>query len=94
MNLRVGMRRRARWRPISLNVARHQQKQPLSLPLHVADAFRAVLLDEKLDPALAAQIPTLPSENEIAELFATIDPEAIAAVHEAIVRCPGAGAGR
>ncbi|HEO9033508.1 TPA: aminopeptidase N [Serratia marcescens] len=72
---------------IKLNVARHQQKQPLSLPLHVADAFRAVLLDEKLDPALAAQILTLPSENEIAELFATIDPEAIAAVHEAIVRC-------
>ena len=31
---------------IKLNVARHQQKQPLSLPLHVADAFRAVLLDE------------------------------------------------
>lgn len=72
---------------IKLNVARHQQKQPLSLPLHVADAFRAVLLDGKLDPALAAQILTLPSENEIAELFATIDPEAIAAVHEAIVRC-------
>lgn len=72
---------------IKLNVARHQQKQPLSLPLHVADAFRAVLLNETLDPALAAQILTLPSENEIAELFATIDPEAIAAVHEAIVRC-------
>ncbi len=47
---------RARWRPIKLNVARHQQKQPLSLPLHVADAFRAVLLDEKLDPALAADL--------------------------------------
>lgn len=75
---------------IKLNVARHQQKQPLSLPLHVADAFRAVLLDEILDPALAAQILTLPSENEIAELFATIDPEAIAAVHEAIITLPGA----
>lgn len=71
---------------IKLNVAKHQQ-QPLSLPLHVVDAFRAVLLDEKLDPALAAQILTLPSESEIAELFATIDPEAIAVVHEAIVRC-------
>ncbi|EPA9109188.1 MAG: aminopeptidase N [Serratia liquefaciens] len=72
---------------IKLNVAKHQQQQPLSLPLHVVDAFRAVLLDEKLDPALAAQILTLPSESEIAELFATIDPEAIAVVHEAIVRC-------
>ena len=72
---------------IKLNVAKYQQQQPLSLPLHVVDAFRAVLLDEKLDPALAAQILTLPSENEIAELFTTIDPEAIAAVHDAITGC-------
>lgn len=72
---------------IKFNVAKHQHKQPLSLPLHVVDAFRAVLLDEQLDPALAAQILTLPSEGEIAELFAIIDPEAIAAVHEAIARC-------
>ncbi|MGE4799042.1 aminopeptidase N [Yersinia hibernica] len=72
---------------IKLNVAKYQQKQPLSLPSHVADAFRAILLDENLDPALAAQILTLPSENEIAELFATIDPLAISAVHEAITRC-------
>ncbi|EEP91215.1 aminopeptidase N [Yersinia kristensenii] len=72
---------------IKLNVAKYQQKQPLSLPNHVADAFRAILLDENLDPALAAQILTLPSENEIAELFITIDPQAISAVHEAITRC-------
>ncbi|HDL7412817.1 TPA: aminopeptidase N C-terminal domain-containing protein, partial [Yersinia enterocolitica] len=72
---------------IKLNVAKYQQKQPLTLPNHVADAFRAILLDENLDPALAAQILTLPSENEIAELFTTIDPQAISAVHEAITRC-------
>ncbi|WP_174634640.1 aminopeptidase N [Yersinia thracica] len=72
---------------IKLNVAKYQQKQPLSLPNHVADAFRAILLDENLDPALAAQILTLPSENEIAELFTIIDPQAISAVHEAITRC-------
>ncbi len=71
---------------IKLNVARHQQGQPLSLPLHVADAFRAVLLDEGRDPALTALILTLPSENEIAELFDIIDPEANAAVREALVR--------
>lgn len=59
---------------IKLNVARHQQGQPLSLPVHVADAFRAVLLDEKIDPALAAEILTLPSVNEMAELFDIIDP--------------------
>ncbi|RKQ39721.1 aminopeptidase N [Enterobacter sp. R1(2018)] len=71
---------------IKLNVNRSQQKQPLSLPLHVADAFRAVLLDEKIDPALAAEILTLPSQNEIAELFQKIDPIAIAEVHEALTR--------
>ncbi|MDT0175681.1 aminopeptidase N [Enterobacter sp. BRE11] len=71
---------------IRLNVARHQQGQPLSLPLHVADAFRAVLLDEGRDPALTAQILTLPGENEIAELFEVIDPQAITVVREALVR--------
>ncbi len=42
------------------------------------------MLDEKIDPALAAEILTLPSANEIAELFAIIDPIAIAAVREAL----------
>ncbi len=71
---------------IKINVARQQQGQPLSLPLHVADAFRAILLDEQIDPALAAEILTLPSQNEIAELFDIIDPLAIAAVHGALTR--------
>ncbi|MBU4684150.1 aminopeptidase N [Cedecea davisae] len=71
---------------IKINVNRSQQGQPLSLPLHVADAFRAILLDEKIDPALAAEILTLPSQNEIAELFQTIDPLAIAEVHGALIR--------
>ncbi|MDR8341308.1 DUF3458 domain-containing protein, partial [Acinetobacter baumannii] len=51
-----------------------------------ADAFRAILLDEKIDPALAAEILTLPSANEISEMFAIIDPIAIAAVREALTR--------
>ncbi|WP_075181178.1 aminopeptidase N [Pantoea sp. 1.19] len=71
---------------IRLNVARHQQQQPLSLPAHVAEAFRAVLRDDASDPALRAQILTLPGENEIAELFTTIDPVAIAEVREALTR--------
>ncbi|WP_261641693.1 aminopeptidase N [Erwinia mallotivora] len=71
---------------IKLNVARSQQGQPLSVPLHVVDAFRAVLLEEKGDPALMAQILSLPGENEIAELFDTIDPQAIAEVREALMR--------
>ncbi|EOS96576.1 aminopeptidase N [Erwinia tracheiphila] len=71
---------------IKLNVVRYQQGQPLLVPLHLADIFRGVLLDENSDPALIAQILTLPAENEIAELFDTIDPPAIAAVREALVR--------
>ena len=67
---------------IKLNVNRHQQGQPL----HVADAFRAILLDENIDPALAAEILTLPSATEIAELFDIIDPIAIVAVREALTR--------
>ncbi|AER33272.1 MULTISPECIES: aminopeptidase N [Pantoea] len=71
---------------LRLNVARHQQGQHLSLPLHVADAFRTVLLDANSDPALTALILSLPGENEIAELFEIIDPQAIALVREALVR--------
>ena len=78
---------------IKLNVNRHQQGQPLSLPVHVADAFRAILLDEKIRPALAAEILTLPSANEIAEMFAIIDPIAIATVREALTRTSGERAG-
>ncbi len=71
---------------IRLNVTRYQQGQALSLPRHVADAFRAVLLDENSDPALMALILTLPSENEMAELFPLIDPQANAAVRDALMR--------
>ncbi len=71
---------------IRLNVARHQQKQPLLLPMHVVDAFRGVLLDDRLDPMLASQILSLPGENEMAELFEVIDPDAIAAVRHALTQ--------
>lgn len=65
---------------IKLNVQHLRQGQSFELPLHVIDAFRAILLSDKLDPALAAQILTLPSENEMSELFDVIDPDAIHAV--------------
>lgn len=71
---------------IKRNVANCQQGLAFSLPDHVADAFRAILLDEKIDPALAAEIMTLPSQNEMAELFEVIDPLAIAKVHDALTR--------
>ncbi|MCG3460299.1 aminopeptidase N [Xenorhabdus bovienii] len=71
---------------VKLNVARYQQSLALELPMHVIDAFRAVLLNQDIDPALAAQILTLPSENEMAELFTVIDPKAIHDVLHAITR--------
>ena len=62
---------------IYLNVSNYQQKQSLILPDTVIDGFRAILLSEQLDSALIAQILTLPSENEIANLFTIVDPDAI-----------------
>lgn len=62
---------------VKINVANYQKGEELVLPESVVDAFRAVLLSESIDPALAALILTLPSESELAELFAIIDPVAI-----------------
>lgn len=64
-----------------INVAKYHKGEDFVLPESVVDAFRAVLLSDSIDPALAALILTLPSENEIAELFAVIDPVAI---HEVV----------
>lgn len=69
---------------VRLNVAHWQAGNALELPIEVVDAFRTVLLDETLDPALAALILTLPKETELAELFDLIDPDAIRAVREFI----------
>lgn len=69
---------------VRLNVANWQAGNAQELPIEVVDAFRAVLLDEQLDPALAALILTLPKETELAELFDLIDPDAIRAVREFI----------
>lgn len=71
---------------IKQNVTLQQQGQAVLLPAHIIDAFRAILLDEKIDPALAAEIMTLPSASEIAEMFTVIDPVAIAKVREALTR--------
>lgn len=62
---------------VKINVAKRQKEEDLILPEHVIDAFRAVLLSDSIDPALASLILTLPSENEIAELFDVIDPVSI-----------------
>lgn len=69
---------------VKLNVANLQAGKEPVFPEHVVDAFRAVLLSDSIDPALAALILTLPSENEMAELFQTIDPDAIHTVSDFI----------
>ncbi|QIQ22259.1 aminopeptidase N [Zophobihabitans entericus] len=71
---------------IRLNVRLAQNNQPLELPENVIDAFRAVLLSDVLDKALIAQMLTLPSENEIANLFDVVDPDAIALVRAYIIQ--------
>jgi aminopeptidase N len=62
---------------VRLNVKNYQENQKLTLPDTVLDAFRAVLLSENTDPFLIALILTLPSENELANLFTVVDPIAI-----------------
>lgn len=69
---------------VKINVANHQAGKELVFPEHVIDAFRAVLLSDNIDPALAALILTLPSENEMAESFKVIDPDAIHVVADFI----------
>lgn len=71
---------------IRLNVSYYQQNQAMMLPESVIDGFRAILLSDTLDPALIAQIITLPSENEIANLFAVVDPQAIHEVRQFLLR--------
>ncbi|MBG5891834.1 aminopeptidase N [Providencia hangzhouensis] len=66
---------------VKINVAHYQNGEILVLPEPVVDAFRGVLLSDSIDPALVALILTLPSENELAELFTVIDPVAI---HEVV----------
>ncbi|MFP1591114.1 DUF3458 domain-containing protein [Escherichia coli] len=70
---------------IKLNVARHQQGQPLSLPVHVADALVWCRSMRRLIRRWRQKL-TLPSVNEMAELFDIIDPIAIAEVREALTR--------
>ncbi|MFP4334742.1 MAG: aminopeptidase N [Wenzhouxiangella sp.] len=54
--------------------------QPAVLPASaelLAAAWRATLTDTGLDPALAAELLSLPSESELAEQRTMVDPEAI-----------------
>lgn len=70
---------------IKQNVDHAQPEAPLSLPPQVINAFQTALLDKDL--ALAAEIVTLPTENEMAEFFTIIHPHAIRRVYYGLTRC-------
>jgi aminopeptidase N len=63
-------------RLLKLASAAHAGKK-LELDPMVIDAFRAVLADSSLDPALRELILTLPSETVIGEQLDEIDPQAV-----------------
>ncbi|PWI34172.1 aminopeptidase N [Vibrio albus] len=62
------------------NVAKLQQGKAFSLPEEVLDAFRGVLLSQKLEPAFVAEFMSLPSHNEVSGWFDTVDVDAIDSV--------------
>ncbi len=69
---------------IKVNVSKVQSGEPLVIPDSLIDAFRGVLLNESIDPALVAEVLTLPSENEIGGWFDVVDVDAINTVRSAI----------
>jgi aminopeptidase N len=56
------------------------EKEAIHLPEDVVDAFRGVLLDEKLDPALISEILEFPSHNEVSGWYQLVDVDRIAQV--------------
>jgi len=67
------------------NVERYRDGRDMLLPMEVLSAFRGLLLDKQLDPALVAEAVTLPSEMELAELFDVVDVDAIGEVRDFII---------
>ena len=63
-------------------IACWQQGGELQLPAGFVDAYRRMLANPELDPALLAQALTLPTEVYVAEQMAVVDPDAIHAVRE------------
>ena len=61
-----------------LNLVQAQQRgEALVVDAAFVEAFRRTLTDETLDPALAAQALSLPSEAYVGEFMEVIDPDAI-----------------
>jgi aminopeptidase N len=64
----------------------YRQGRPLHLPAEFTAAFRATLLDPRLDDALKAQALTLPAEAYLSELQIPADPVAIHEVRDFVRR--------
>ena len=64
-------------------VAQHRQAQVMQVPGEFVDAFaRAMQVDA--DPALLAEVLTLPSESYLGDQMDTVDPDAIHAARQAL----------
>lgn len=64
------------------NMTAAATQQPLVLPQPLIEVFGSVLADSELDPALQAEMLTLPSVTSLIELFEQVDIDALARVHE------------
>lgn len=58
-------------------IGQHQQGQALQMDERLTQAFASLLADESLDPAMVAEMLSLPSEAYLLELSAVADVEAI-----------------
>lgn len=65
-------------------ISSHQKGKTLTVSENLTEPFRAILINRAIDPALVAEMFTLPSENEIADWYETIDVDAIHTVIDTI----------
>lgn len=64
----------------------YRQGKELNVDQCLLEAFRSLLKDESLDPAMVALMLTLPSENYLAEIAELVDVEALFEAREAVRR--------
>ena len=67
--------------------AAHCQRGVLSVDQRLLEAFRSLLLDESLDPAMVALMLNLPSENYLAEIAEFVDVAALYEARESVRLC-------
>ena len=65
---------------IRSNVSKVQNGQAFEISDAVVDAFRGVLLSDKLEPAFIAEMLALPNSNEVAGWYSQVDVDSIASV--------------